>query len=261
MKFHRIWAVMLRHFYNYRYSPDRISDSFYWPLIDIVMWGFTAHYIQSSGTAIPNLILMLMSALVLWNSLWRGQYEITVNLLEEMWSRNLVNLFSSPLKIGEWIIAVMLLGFSKLIITESVAIIAIYILYAINVLSFGWYLLPFFAALLITGWAAGFFVAGLIIGVGTKIQTLAWSGAFLLAPFSGVYYPISTLPEWAQKVASIIPSSYIFEGMREVLFKNTLSTELLIKSFLLDGFYLILALSFFIFMFNVSKRKGLSRLE
>jgi ABC-2 type transport system permease protein len=202
-----------------------------------------------------------MSALVLWNSLWRGQYEITVNLLEEMWSRNLVNLFSSPLRIGEWIVAVILLGFTKLIITECFAILAIYFLYATNVLSFGWYLLPFFAALLLTGWAAGFFVAALIIGFGTKIQTLAWSGAFLLAPFSGVYYPISTLPEWAQKVASVIPSSYIFEGMRQVLFKNTLSHELLVKSFLLNGFYLTLALAFFLFMFKRSKAKGLSRLE
>lgn len=261
MKFHRIWAIVLRHLYNFRHSPDRFSDSFYWPVIDIALWGFTSNFIQKQGGGIPNLLLMLMSALVLWNVIWRGQYEITVNLLEEMWARNLVNLFSSPLKISEWIAAVMILGLMKLVMTELFAIFIVYILYAANVLSVGWYLLPFMASLLITGWAVGFFVAAFIIGFGTKIQTIAWTGAALLAPFSGVYYPTSILPQWAQKVAVILPSSYVFEGMREVLSKQTFPLDKLAKSFILNGFYVTFALFFFVFMFNRSKAKGLSRLE
>lgn len=261
MKFHRIWAIVLRHLYNFRHSPDRLSDCFYWPIIDITLWGFTSNFIQKQGGAIPNLLLMLMSALILWNVIWRGQYEITVNLLEEMWSRNLVNLFSSPLKLSEWIIAVMILGLMKLILTVLFAILVIQVLYTINVFTVGWYLLPYMISLLVTGWAVGFFVAAFIIGFGTKIQTIAWTGAALLAPFSGVYYPVSILPLWAQRVAFVLPSSYVFEGMREVVFKHVFSMDKLVISFLLNGIYIILALLFFVFMFNVSKKKGLSRLE
>jgi ABC-2 type transport system permease protein len=261
MKWHRIYAIILRHVYNFRRNPDHWTDSFYWPVIDIVLWGFTSTFIQRQGSQIPNLLLLLMTALILWNVIWRGQREITGNILEEMWARNIVNLFSSPLKISEWIVSVMILSIMKLVITEAFAITVVYILYATNILNFGWYFIPFVASLIITGWTIGFFIAGLLVGYGTKIQTLAWSGAFLLAPFSGVYYPVSTLPDWAQKISFFLPSRYVFEGMRQILFNKHFSLSDLATSFFLNGIYFIGALAFFIFMFNKSKNKGLGRLE
>ena len=123
------------------------------------------------------------------------------------------------------------------------------------------YLIPFMISLMITGWAIGLIVAGLIINYGMRIQTIAWTGIFILAPFSGIYYPISTLPIWAQKVAVFLPTSYIFEGMRAIISKGVVAWNTLLVSFLLNAILLAFGIFFFIFMFSKSKEKGLARLE
>jgi ABC-2 type transport system permease protein len=257
----RVAAVIIRHIYLYKHSLDRLSDSFYWPAMDLLLWGFTSLYIQKQSQTIPGIVVAFLTGLVFWLVVWRGQYEITVNLLEEMWSHNLVNLFTSPLKISEWVLAVMILGIFKMTLTFVFAGFLAHVLYQVNIFSFGFLLLPFFLSLLATGWFAGFFVGGLIIRFGTRIQTIAWSGVMLLAPFSAIYYPVSVLPSWAQKVASFIPTSYIFEGMREILSTGHFSSEKLITSFILNIFYLTLTILFFRYMFEKSKSIGLSRLE
>ncbi|MCG2692182.1 hypothetical protein L6272_05135, partial [Microgenomates group bacterium] len=126
----RVKAVIWRHLYNFKHSWDRLSDAFYWPAMDIFIWGLTSMYIREATVEIPNIVMLLMTGLVFWIIVWRGQYEITVNLLEEMWNSNLVNLFTTPLTVYEWMMGVVVLGIAKMIITISFAGILVYLLYA-----------------------------------------------------------------------------------------------------------------------------------
>lgn len=260
MKAHRVKAIVLRQIYNWKHSLDRLSDSFYWPAFDLIIWGLTSIYIKNNVSKIPFLVIAVLTGLIFWLVIWRAQYEITINLLTEIWDRNLVNIFGSPLTIGEWIVSAMILGLIKMVLSIFFAIGFAFLLYKTNVFSFGFVLIPFIVSLLITGWAAGFIVGGLIIRYGAKIQTLAWVGVTILMPFSAVFYPVSTLPFWAQSIARFVPSSYIFEGMREILFTGTISYDKLLISFALNIIYLILAMRFFVFMFNKSRKLGLERL-
>lgn len=256
-----VWAVVWRHLYNFRHSLDRIVDAFYWPALDILLWGFASVFITQRSGAIPGLITALLSGVILWIAIWRGQYEITVNLLEEMWARNLVNLFATPLRVREWIVAVFILGLVKLIPALVFASLLAYLVYQTNVLTLGFFLIPFMASLMISGWAFGLIVASLIVNWGMRIQTIAWSGIFLLGPISGVFYPISTLPSWAQKIASVLPTTYVFEGMRAIVFYNQVPWDMFVKSLALNGVFLLLGVFLFNFMFEKSKIKGLARLE
>ncbi|MDZ7586480.1 MAG: ABC transporter permease [Patescibacteria group bacterium] len=257
----RVKAVIWRHFYNFKHSWDRLSDAFYWPAMDIFIWGLTSMYIREATVEIPNIVMLLMTGLVFWMIVWRGQYEITVNLLEEMWNSNLVNLFTTPLTVYEWMMGVVVLGIAKMIMTISFAGILVYLLYAVNVFRFGWLILPFMALLLMFGWSVGFIVAGLIIRFGMRIQTLAWTGIYLLAPFSAIYYPVSSLPAWAQTIAKWTPTSYVFEGMRSVIFTGTMDQANLIKSLGLTIIFFLSSIGFFLMMFNQSRKTGLARLE
>ena len=260
MNSQRISAVLIRHFYNLKRSWEKLSDSFYWPAMDLILWGLTSQYFQQAGQ-ISNVVLILLSALVFWQVIWRSQYEITVSLLEELWSRNLVNLFASPLKLNEWIAAVLLLGLIKMVMTISFTFILTWILYSINLLNFGFLLLPFFGLLLFSGWWVGLLVAGIILRFGIRVQTLAWAGVYLLAPFSALYYPVASLPLWAQKIAIFIPTSYLFEGMREVLTKGYVSWYYLLWSLLLNLFYLFWAVKFFKASFAKACDQGLAKLD
>lgn len=257
MKLNRIFGVILRYFYYFKHSLDRMSDCFYWPTVDLLLWGLTSFYFRQFTSMSSQVVLIMICGILFWIIVWRGQYEITVNLLEEVWNKNLINLFAAPLTFSEWILSVVIVGILKSILSFSFAMLVAYILYKIKIFFFGFYFVPFIILLIMTGWWVGFLVAGIILRFGTRVQTFAWTAVMLISPFSGIYYPISVLPDWAQKVASIIPTSYIFEGAREIISKGSLDQNKLIISFILNIIYLALALVFIRKSFNKVLDKGL----
>lgn len=204
--------------------------------------------------------MLILTGVVFWMVISWGQYSISINLLQEFWDRNLVNIFASPLRLREWVVSVMIVGWIKMFMSISFAFLLVAIFYQINLFTYGFLLIPFVASLLMTGWVVGFIVSGLIIRFGQQISALAWIGITLIAPFSAIYYPVSSLPEWMQKIAMFLPSSYIFEGMRQIIATGSLDYSKLIISFALNGVYLLLSLWFFVIMFNKSKKLGLGRL-
>lgn len=259
INFNRVFAMILRYLFNLRHSYDRLTDMFYWPAIDLVIWGLMGLYFvrQVNNSSAMSIVL---TGLIFWIVTWRAQYEININLLAELWDKNIVNIFASPLTLKEWLVSFLLMGFAKMLISLAFSAILAFLLYHFMIFSYGLWIIPFVLNLLLTGWAIGFFIAGFLIYFGEKIQTIAWSGIYLIAPFSALYYSLSILPPWAQKVAMFVPTSYIFEGMREIIFTGSLSYDKLIISFVLNIVYLVLSIWFFVFMFNQSKKLGLGRL-
>ena len=257
MKLHRIYAIILRFMYLFRHSYDRLADTFYWPTLDLLLWGITSSYLKSYIPGASPIVLIILSGMLLWIILWRGQYEITVGVLEDLWNRNLVNIFVAPLKFSEWIISLIALGIIKALIAFAFGLLVAFVLYRVNVFVFGFYLIPFALLLILSGWCIGFFVTGLILRYGTKIQTLAWTAPWVISPFSAIYYPVSALPDWAQKVSLLIPTSYVFEGAREVIQKGTLDLNKVYISFFLNVIYLILSLIFLKKSFNKVLKNGL----
>lgn len=257
MKIHRIYGNLLRYIYFFRRSFDRLSDAFYWPTIDLLLWGLTSSYFGSLSHSVSKFVLIVISGIVFWIIVWRGQYEISVNLLEELWNKNLINIFVSPLKFSEWLISLIIIGIIKGALTFTFALILAFFLYQVRILSYGIYLIPFVLSLLLTGWWVGFLVAGIILRNGTRLQTLAWSLVYVMSPFSAIYYPLSILPNWAQTIAHFVPTSYIFEGAREVINTGHLDANKIYYSFLLNFIYLVIALIFFKKSFDKALERGL----
>ena len=256
----RIWAVFLRYFYAF-WKFDTLCDLFYWPALDIFLWGITSIWIQQSQGTLPNFAIAILTGLVFWQLIWRGNYEVTINLLLEFWNRNLVNLFSTPLRLSEWVISVMLVGIAKVFIHILFCALLVWVAYAMDIFDVGWAFIPYCVSLILSSWFIGFLSAAVIVYYGQRLQMLAWITAYLFAPFSAVYYPVTALPEWAQKIAYCLPMTYIFEGMRDSLYHHQFSLSNLITSFILNAVYLVLSLLFFLFMYEKSRAKGLARLE
>ncbi|MFO0889650.1 MAG: ABC transporter permease [Isosphaeraceae bacterium] len=261
MALHRVWAVIMRHLYLFPRTLDRWSESIYWPVLDLMLWGLTSRWIESSGREVPHLALIVLTGVVFWQVVWRANYEISVNLLEEFWNQNMVNLFATPLTVWEWSLGLVVLGLLKNVITLLVGAGAVWLLYRLNIFSVGWLMLPFLFSLLISGWFLGFAASGVIIYYGRRLQSIAWMAGFALAPFSAVYYPVSVLPPWAQVVSRALPMTYIFEGMRKVLSGSAMPIADLAISFGLNLVYLALSILFFAWMFERSRDRGLGRLD
>lgn len=245
MKLNRIWAVMLSYIYLFRHNLGQIFDIFYWPVIDLLVWGLTSTYFSGQVESASGMILAVVAGIVFWLIIWRGQYEIGVSLLEDIWSRNLLNLFVAPLKFKEWICAFLSLGILKSAISFAFATAVGFLLYKANIFAIGLYVIPFALLLIANGWWIGFTVGGLILRFGHRIEAFAWSFVAMFAPFAAIYYPVSILPGWAQKIAMFVPASYVFEGIREVLATGRLDFKKIWISLGLTLVYLVLALLFF----------------
>lgn len=262
MKLYRIWGIFLRYFYNLLRSYDRLTDMFFWPCVDLLLWGLTSRYIVQSGGVTDNrIVLSLLGGIILWIFPWRSQYEVTVNLLEDLWNRNLVNLFATPLLFGEWVITLMLIGIFKAIISFGFASIVALALYGTNIYSLGLLLLPWAGLLIMFGWVFGLLICGVIMRYGTKIQTLAWTSIYLIAPFVGVYYSIDTLPSWAQQVSRFVPASYVFEAMRSTIMGNPVPLSNLIYPTILCFGYLIIATAMLFMSYKHILKRGLISVE
>jgi len=260
MKIHRIYAIILRYLYLFRHNLDRINNIIYWPLIDLSLWGLTSLFFLRLNPQAPQIILIVLSGVILWLVVYWGQYEVSINLLEDLWNKNLINLFSSPLKFSEWISAFLLIGLIRSAISFAVASIYAYILYRFKIVLYGFNLLPFFILLIMSGWWVGFFVGGIILRYGTRLQSLAGTAIVFLAPFSAVYYPRSILPQWAQTISLLLPTSYIFEGAREIITGQSLDWQKVLVAAVLSIFYLSIGFIFLYRSFIKILDKGLLKL-
>ncbi|CAN5170350.1 ABC transporter permease [soil metagenome] len=260
MKLHRIYGIILRNFYSFRHSYDKMTDAFYWPLLDLLLWGLTSAYIKQTSGGQTNILLLIISGIVFWIIFWRAQYEISMGLLDELWNKNMVNLFITPLKFWEWVTAWLVMGITKGIVSFFFAAGLALVLYQTSIFVYGFSMLPYMLLLLLSGWWVGFFITSIVMRYGSKVQTLAWSMPWIFAPFSAIYYPISILPHWAQLIAHLLPMSYVFEGMRELLTTGHFNIQGFIIGLLLNIIYLVISLFVIKSSFNKVLKNGITKL-
>src|SRR3989338_2882534 len=255
---HRISGMFLRYVFLHKRSLPRTFEILFWPVMELLVWGFVAVYIQEvSKDTLSKIATSLINAMIFWDILCRSQQGVSISFIEDIWTQNIVNLLISPLKIWEWIFATFLYGFLKtLMITLILAVIAFF-LYHFNLLSnLHLYLLPLVFNLLLFGWALGIFTSSLVIRWGHAAEALIWGVPFLIQPISAIFYPLSVLPLWLQVVSKILPSTYVFEGMRAVIRTNEMPASYFITALTLNLVYFVLGGLFFDWMYKRARISG-----
>jgi ABC-2 type transport system permease protein len=252
----RIGAMVLRYWYLLRSSWARLIELVYWPAVQMMMWGFLQHYIDQNTSFFARAGGVFIGSVLLWDILFRGQLGFSISFLEEMWARNLGNLMMSPLRPIEFVAALMVMSLVRLAIgLVPVSIMAI-AFFGFNLYGMGFALAAFFANLMLTSWAVGIFVSGLVLRNGLGAETFAWSIMFLLLPLACVYYPVAVLPAWLQPVSWMLPPTYVFEGMRALLLHQTFRADLMLQALALNVVYFALAVAAFIALLNAARRQG-----
>lgn len=257
MKLHRVSAIFLRQLYLYKRSLPRFMEILYWPVLDLVLWGFISVYLARYQEGLPNFVAFFLGALILWDILFRSQLGISVSFLEDVWARNFLNLFVSPLKPSEYILALMFVSTFKIALAGTLMALLAWAFYSFNIFLIGISLIPFVLNLVALGWSIGILTTALILRFGQQAEVLAWGIAILFQPVSAVFYPVSVLPPFLRTLARGVPSSYVFEGMREVISNGGLPVRELIWATGLNILYLVVAYAVFRIIFRVVKKKGL----
>jgi ABC-2 type transport system permease protein len=252
----RIAAMMLRYWYLLRSSWPRLLDLVYWPTVQMVTWGFLQYYIANNAGFFARAGGTFIGAVLLWDILFRGQLGFSISFLEEMWSRNIGNLMMSPLRPGEFIIALMVMSVVRLAVGAVPVTFLAIAFFGFNIYGLGLALVAFFFNLMLTSWAIGIFVSGLILRNGMGAENLAWSIMFLFMPLTCVYYPVTTLPVWLQPVAWVLPPTYVFEGMRALLIDKVFRPDLMLDALALNAVLFAAGVFGFLKLLESARRHG-----
>ncbi|MFA6527315.1 MAG: ABC transporter permease [Candidatus Babeliales bacterium] len=261
MELHRIKAIFYRLVRADFLNAAKMFDDIFWPSVDILMIGMMAVWFQNSQPGGVNILLILLVNDTLWQSLIRANHAIAMNILAELFDKNLVNLFSTPLVIGEWLVAGMSLALLKAFFVTLLCSVLCLIFYGTNIFVLGPLLFVGVISLFMFGLITGLFSASLIIYGGQRYQSAAWSMCWLVAPFCAVFYPLAILPAWMQYIGLALPPTYFFEGVRTFVASDVMPYKLLAINFLLNIVYLGGALALFRSAFEKSRDLGLARLE
>ena len=259
MNYLPISAITIRHIRLIRNYMNRFLFIFYWPFLDILIWGFLGKWIQTLQNDI-NLEMTLLLSILLWSVCARLGMEVFGSLIEELWSHNIINIFASPITLFQWIIGVLLFVLLLSIVVITYLFMLISLFYDISILSLFKNFIIFAPSLFLSGISIGFLILSIIIYFGLRANEIAYVIMWSFMPFCGAFYPVENLPHWAQKISAFIPMSYAFKGMREYILNHANPLSYLIKSSVLSLIYGCLFLLLFFYMFNKSKNKGLSRL-
>jgi ABC-2 type transport system permease protein len=234
----RVRALIRRHAYLLLKSWPRLVSMAYYPTVTMVLWAFLTVYLKPTSNFLKDAPGFFIGAVLLWDVLFRGQLGVSLTFIEEMYSRNLGNLFVSPLRLGEFIAGQLTMSVLRTLIGVGGACFFAWLLFRYSIFSLGFPLVAFFSLLLAFGWSIGLAVSAMILRWGLGAEELAWAAIFLVAPVSGVYYPIAVLPAWLQTVAWALPSAHVFEGMRSVLLAGAFPWEHFRTAAVLDVVYL-----------------------
>jgi ABC-2 type transport system permease protein len=252
----RIGAMIARYWYLLRSSWPRLLELIYWPAVQMLMWGFLQLYIGENSGFFARAGGTFIGAVLLWDILFRGQLGFSVSFLEEMWSRNLANLMISPLRPSEFVVALMVMSIVRLVIGMVPASLLAIGFFGFNLYGLGLALAAFFANLILTSWAVGIFVSGLVMRNGLGAESFAWTVMFLLMPLACVYYPVAVLPGWLQWVALALPPTYVFEGMRSLLIEHIFRADLMWRALALNALWFGAGVFGFMRLLDASRRHG-----
>lgn len=253
-----ISALVMRYLFLYTRSPMRLVELVFWPLVDLVVWGNVTVFIQRhSDKEFGSFILFFLGAMILWDVLFRAQQGVAISFLEDVWTRNLLNVFVAPVRSSEYLSATFFVGFLRILVTAVVMSVVAWFGYAFNIFQLEWWLIPFFLNLMVFGWSLGIISTALILRWGQAAESLAWAVPFFVQPFVAVFYEVQDMPSWSQPLAWLFPATPIFEGMREVMKTGSMNWNYLLLASGMNLVYLALAGGLFVWVLNLTRKRGL----
>jgi ABC-2 type transport system permease protein len=257
MAFNRTVAIVLRQFYLLRGSLSRVLPLFAWVAIDIVLWGFITKFLNTVNFSGFNFVPTLLGAVLLWDFFIRVMQGVTMAFFEDVWARNFLNIFATPLTLSEYLTGLVLWS----IATSSIGLVVMLVLatavFGLSFFAYGIMFIPFLLILFCFGIALGIFGSALVLRFGPASEWFVWPIPALISPFAGVFYPLSTLPQWMQYFSYLLPPAYIFEGMRTILAGGEMSGSALLYGGCLAVFYILLACWVFARIYQYAVRTGL----
>ncbi len=260
MKFFRIWALMIRYALIIKWTLGRQLLILYFPAIDIILWGFVAKGFSQAFPTTTTLTLYLASRVLLTASTAIYQ-EISGNLQVELEALNIINLFSTPMTICEWVIANIINGSLRGLIILVYGMILSLLIFGINLFAIGSILFILVPLMLLAWLPVAILICALYLNYGLAASFARWTLPQLLIFLSAVFYPLDLLPSWLKSISQLLPTTHLFLTLQKLILYNNIDNRSIIIGSMLIAIYTLLSTLYLAHSFAKSKKNGLALLE
>ena len=217
MNVHRIAVVVRRHWLVLWRSPHRWFEVGFWPLMDVILWGSLGVFVARQDTASRAGTAYLLAGIVLFHVLFQVQITATTGVMEETWTRNLLNVLTTPVTELEYVVAVGVFGLLMALLAMAALTVTTIVLFGFDLSQVGWAVIPVAWILVLNGWALALLVIGLILRFGQSAEILTWGLNYVVMALSGVFFPVDALPPVLRSIASVLPTTWAFSALRRAL--------------------------------------------
>jgi ABC-2 type transport system permease protein len=213
----RVRTLLRRLFYVVARTPDRWFLLLVFPFIDVILFGSIGRFVSQQGGAQRSSAPFLLAGIMLNHFTFQSQIGVATGFMEETWSRNVLNMMTTPLRELEYLVGVALFSLGKLAVAMATVSVAAFAFYRFGLAELGWGVILVGLTLVLSGWALGFCMVGLLLRYGQPAEIFTWASSFLVLALSGVFNPIHALPGPFQPLSRALPTTYAFDAGRALL--------------------------------------------
>ncbi|MBU0953226.1 MAG: ABC transporter permease [Nanoarchaeota archaeon] len=254
MKFYRILALMRRDFLVMYRAKFMMIEYYYFPLVTLAMWGMFTLYAQEFALQAGILVFL---ANVFISLVSTTQHAVNISMMSDSWSGSFLGLLLSGIREGEYL-------FARIITSLITAGILTSIMFAVSYFVFGVVLIAtaLSALIVLTGLSivaavgVAIMLGAIILALGKEYGFIAWSAILVFVLLSGPFYPISTFPPGLHELASIMPFTYTFAAIQQLIATGTVSGILFLYQGLVGLGYLLVGVPLYFFIFQYARRSG-----
>jgi ABC-2 type transport system permease protein len=256
MSLHRIRTVIRRHVFVLWRAPHRWFDIAFWPLMDVILWGSLGAYVASQNPDGGATTPFLVAGILMFHVLFQSQIAVATGFMEETWSRNLLNVLTTPVTELEYVAGTAIFGLAKVALALTTVSVTAFVAFGFQLDQIGWAMVPIAAVLVIVGWGVGVANIGLVLRFGQGAEILTWGTNFILMALSGVFNPVDALPDALQPVANVLPSTHAFEALRTVLAGDPLPMDEIVAGLVGGVVFVAAGFAFSWWMLRIFRRQG-----
>lgn len=255
-----VGALVMRHLLALLRDPWQLLNILYKSLLDLVLIGYIGIAQQKMVPGCTDCSHQLLVGIILWSLVMRTSFSAIHGMLVDVWSGNIVALFATPMRLGEWIISLMIYAWVMVLALLVFLSVMSYFLFNFVIFTLGWIVVPLIVQFYFFGVALGIASVGLLFYSGVRGQSLVFMVGYLFVPFVGAYYPVTVLPPWMQAISYGLAPRYFFEFVRQYLATGEYLWDKMLAGTILNVVALVLATLFLYNRYRRSTNEGIARL-
>ena len=239
--FETILAHLYKQYMKTKRSPADLLWIFVFPLTGLLSLGIFGLYFQFTGTG-PNPLVFIVVGVTVWNIYAISQKAITYGLMYDIWDECLRHTYLGKSTDEDLVIGNSIFGILTSFVSIGIVAIAAWLLFGMNILNAGVYLLGGAIAVFLYATSIGLVINAMVLRRGYDWSSLIWMTTGFVMIISGVYYPVEFLPQPFAFIAQLIPATHSISSIRAALGASTVNagTELL-YSLILSVIYMTVA--------------------